>query len=224
MFGPHLDENTSILPSDEIIVLFDTNEGGRFEIIIDTDGNDVYDNKTDITLSGEATMEHQEVYWDGTDIYGNKVQDGTYYLQIMLWDLAGNPLENPIVIGNVTIFWDTDSDGFLDIEDSFPEDRLEWSDMDNDGIGDNSDLDIDGDGVANHKDEFPMDSGEWSDMDNDGIGDNADPDDNDNNIPDIAEIPLAFFILVILLLVIYYIYKHNKAKKESMKREEEKEE
>ena len=44
---------------------------------------------------------------------------------------------------------DSDNDGFNDDVDAFPNDPLEWADLDGDGIGDNSDPDRDGDGVDN---------------------------------------------------------------------------
>jgi len=50
----------------------------------------------------------------------------------------------PINVNN-----DSDGDGFPDDEDAFPDDPTEWSDIDGDGIGDNSDLDRDGDGISN---------------------------------------------------------------------------
>ncbi len=56
---------------------------------------------------------------------------------------------------------DTDGDGVIDSEDTFPEDPKEWKDSDGDGYGDNSD-------------EFPANSEEWEDSDGDGIGDNSD--------------------------------------------------
>ncbi|PMG39254.1 thrombospondin type 3 repeat-containing protein [Shewanella sp. 10N.286.52.B9] len=72
----------------------------------------------------------------------------------------------------------TDLDGDLvpDNEDAFPADPTEWADLDEDGIGDNSDPDIDGDGYLNQDDVFPTDPLEWADLDEDGIGDNSDID------------------------------------------------
>jgi hypothetical protein len=71
---------------------------------------------------------------------------------------------------------DTDGDGVPDHEDLFPADPLESTDLDADGIGDNSDEDRDGDGVNNAEDIFPEDKSEAYDLDEDGIGDNADLD------------------------------------------------
>ncbi|MBO88885.1 MAG: hypothetical protein CMP14_05145, partial [Rickettsiales bacterium] len=63
---------------------------------------------------------------------------------------------------------DRDGDGIIDVEDSFPDNRQEWSDLDGDGVGDNSD-------------EFPNNQDEWSDADFDGVGDNSDLCPNDVN-------------------------------------------
>lgn len=75
---------------------------------------------------------------------------------------------------------DVDEDGVPDITDRFPSDREEWADMDNDGIGDNSDPDRDGDGLPNEADEFPDDPTRpeqtTGDMDGDGIPDEEDDD------------------------------------------------
>ena len=69
---------------------------------------------------------------------------------------------------------DMDGDGVLNENDAFPFDPTESSDLDGDGIGDNTDPDIDGDGVINEDDAFPNDPNEDSDLDGDGIGDNTD--------------------------------------------------
>lgn len=73
-----------------------------------------------------------------------------------------------------TIPVDSDGDGFYDRDDSFPDDINEWSDLDSDGIGDNTDTDIDGDQtpnsweVANGLD--PQDSGDAKeDLDGDSV-------------------------------------------------------
>ncbi|MDP7256906.1 MAG: thrombospondin type 3 repeat-containing protein [Candidatus Thalassarchaeaceae archaeon] len=88
---------------------------------------------------------------------------------------------------------DSDSDGYLDWYDSFPDDPNEWNDADSDGYGDNSDSfpydsgewnDTDSDGYGDNSDEFPNDPNEWSDLDGDGIGDNADTDDDGDGIDD----------------------------------------
>jgi RHS repeat-associated protein len=59
-------------------------------------------------------------------------------------DLAGNTAQASVMF-NI----DSDGDGVPDGQDAFPNDPTEWSDLDGDGIGDNSDPDIDGDGISN---------------------------------------------------------------------------
>ena len=75
---------------------------------------------------------------------------------------------------------DSDGDGWSDPDnnwtvamgaDAFPNNSTEHSDIDGDGIGDNSDVDIDGDGVANGDDLWPLDGVIWSDSDGDGFAD-----------------------------------------------------
>jgi hypothetical protein len=94
--------------------------------------------------------------------------------------------------------------------DAFPDNDLEWSDIDGDGVGDNADIDIDGDGipnivdsspynntgfedsdgdsVADQIDAFPYNPFEWYDTDGDGIGDNADDDDDNDGVVDSVDL------------------------------------
>ena len=96
--------------------------------------------------------------------------EGTVAPQLVLTITGGGPV-------------DTDGDGVPDAQDAFPNDPKEWSDLDHDGIGDNSDPDIDGDGYPNTSDVFPFDPAEHADLDGDGIGDNADPDRDGDGVP-----------------------------------------
>ena len=95
---------------------------------------------------------------------------------------------------------DDDNDGFLDYEDVFPHDSLDWADRDRDGVGDNTDAfpddyreqfdtdadgignyadtDDDGDGVSDDEDEYPLDT------DNDEIDNVADSDDDNDGVED----------------------------------------
>ena len=99
---------------------------------------------------------------------------------------------------------DSDWDGVVDGNDSFPLDETQWADADEDGAGDNPEgrrsdafpsdpaasVDSDGDGYPNswnpgkgrsgsttglRLDTFPDDPREWRDSDGDGVGDNSDP-------------------------------------------------
>ena len=71
---------------------------------------------------------------------------------------------------------DTDGDGIVDLADAFPQDPVDWLDLDGDGSGDVADPDADGDGVLDEDDRFPFDPTEWEDRDGDGFGDNVDAD------------------------------------------------
>ena len=64
---------------------------------------------------------------------------------------------------------DTDSDGVCDYLDQFPDDPLETSDIDNDGIGDNQDKDDDNDGEKDETDDFQFDPCRTIDTDSDGF-------------------------------------------------------
>jgi len=90
---------------------------------------------------------------------------------------------------------DEDGDKHPDADDLWPHDPKEWADVDKDGIGDNSDIDVksntavtsseadgggkddrDGDGVKDSEDAFPEDPNEWGDFDQDVKGDKLDED------------------------------------------------
>lgn len=103
--------------------------------------------------------------------------DGRYTVSATVDDPAGNRSE-PAVIN---VFLDTDGDGVHDGDDAFPANPEEWSDIDNDDIGDNSDPDRDGDGIGNDYEvqvgtdpNNPNDAP--PDLDSDGIPDSLDDD------------------------------------------------
>lgn len=57
----------------------------------------------------------------------------------------------------VAVTLDSDGDGILDPNDTFPGDAAEWKDTDYDGKGDNADLDDDGDGMGvNEYPKYPI--------------------------------------------------------------------
>jgi hypothetical protein len=82
---------------------------------------------------------------------------------------------------------DTDRDGVPDSVDDFPFNPNETVDTDNDGAGDNADLDDDGDGASDTLDAFPLDPDETADTDDDGVGDNTDTDDDADGVLDTAD-------------------------------------
>jgi len=82
---------------------------------------------------------------------------------------------------------DDDGDGHQNQSDVFPQDPLEWADLDRDGIGDSADLDRDGDGRANAQDSLPDDPNEYANFDGDAQGDSADLDDDNDGVSDLDE-------------------------------------
>jgi parallel beta-helix repeat protein len=211
---PFIADRTLIMPRDFFYVSFEISEQGHYEVLIETDEPDGFDNFTEIVLTGETSRKLSYVYWSGVNNESNYVADGDYKIQILIWDSKDNQIELPYDAGFINVRIDQDGDTVLDINDAFPQDPNESSDFDSDGIGDNSDPDLDNDRVENTRDAFPWNYHEWSDQDGDGIGDNSDSDDNGNNIPDSAEIPFVILILVIPFALIYYANKNAKKAKE----------
>ena len=97
-------------------------------------------------------------------------------------------------LGEVLGCADGDDDGYSDVIDVFPFDNTQWSDLDEDGYGDNPDgaqgdacparagtstqdrfgcVDSDSDGWSNTNDAFPQDTTQHLDTDGDGFGDAA---------------------------------------------------
>ena len=89
---------------------------------------------------------------------------------------------------------DDDNDSVVDIDDAFPLDPNESSDLDMDGIGNNADDDVDGDGWANSVEEECAGAGgegdpnsaneQPSDIDGDGDCNAFDPDDDGDGVAD----------------------------------------
>lgn len=140
----------------------------------DTDGdgrgnNTDTDDDNDGTLDPEDQMPEDARYTKDQDSDGSPDEidddiDGDGVLNTDEEDLETDS-KNP----------DSDGDSKKDGEDPFPTDATEWFDVDNDGIGDNSDTDIDGDGVINESDTDPSNPSPVAEADQDvviaGVGD-----------------------------------------------------
>lgn len=91
---------------------------------------------------------------------------------------------------------DGDGDGIMDRLDEFPDNPLEASDTDGDGIGNNADNDDDNDGTLDELDDAPLDAKVQVDIDGNGIDDRSldadgdgisndiDPDDDNDGVND----------------------------------------
>jgi gliding motility-associated-like protein len=94
---------------------------------------------------------------------------------------------------------DDDNDGYLDDQDEFPENELEWKDNDQDGIGDNEDQDDDQDGYTDNDESScnsdPLDPDSTpDDFDQDFIPNCTDlDDDNDGCLDNEDTFPLDYY-------------------------------
>jgi parallel beta-helix repeat protein len=125
MVNATLNSSRIMLPYEEQIIRLWPSELGRYEIIINTDGKEGFNNQTDVTLTGSITERSQSSFgyilhnvdWDCKDDQGNYVKQGSYQIQIMLWDKVGNPMIEPHNIESMEIAYDFDNDGIADEPD-----------------------------------------------------------------------------------------------------------
>lgn len=97
--------------------------------------------------------------FSGTPVNGDA---GNWTVDVTANDGFGGEIIDTFVIAVAAL--DTDGDGVLDPDDAFPADPAEWTDTDNDGVGDNADNCI---AVSN---------ADQADTDDNGFGDTCDTD------------------------------------------------
>ena len=114
-------------------------------------------------------LDHEFHHFKGQFLYPRKTNE-------CCWQFAFN--------GYKQTDWNNSSTVLYDM---FPNDANEYWDIDNDGIGDNSDSDIDGDGTLNSIDAAPFDPNDIYDTDGDGVSDSYDPNDDGDNFLDIDD-------------------------------------
>ena len=153
----------------------------------DTDGDGYGDNAAG--NNGDA-FKFDPTQWSDFDGDGFGDNNGTGSINGDICPTQAGNSANPISRGCP----DSDGDGFVDPEDAFPQNPLQWSDRDGDGYGDELNkpggddcpdtfgtssennrygcVDTDNDGWADVDDEFPEDGEQWKDTDGDGYGDN----------------------------------------------------
>ena len=159
----------------------------QFEVMVDDDGNLSVE---EINSGGVESYDARFIDSDGDGfVDADEIAIGTNQ-----FDFRSYPTD--IDRDGILDFYDgdIDNDGYLNEDDEFPFDPLEWIDLDGDGIPDNADQDDDNDGVPDIsvnwredyliQDLFPNDPNESTDFDRDGVGDNGDPDDDNDGVND----------------------------------------
>ena len=149
-------------------------------LLVDLDATGVVVARIDVIVAGDGTL---TVVGDPEGASGAEVNigfDPPLTFLVGLDNLAGGVLEFDVPQdpgnggGNGDV--DTDGDGVPDSEDAFPNDPLESSDNDADGIGDVADLDDDNDGIPDLIDPDPLvpDGGNGDPGNGNGDGGNGD--------------------------------------------------
>jgi parallel beta-helix repeat protein len=131
-------------------------------------------------------------WWDYSYFYPSASHDGkvwnrSYEISTGNEATDNHPLIKPInSYGTIDqifpgILNDFDSDGIFDLIDKFPLNNSEWLDTDDDGTGDNTDLDDDNDGLSDHEEIIKGTDPKLNDTDSDNFLDNIDEFPNDGD-------------------------------------------
>ena len=111
----------------------------------------------------------------GTTYTVEGLQDGITYFFVVRAFIGSQESgdSNEVVFTAPTTALDTDSDGYPDTVDAFPNNPDEWLDTDGDGTGNNADLDDDGDGMPDSWETLyglnPLVNDAAGDLDGDGV-------------------------------------------------------
>ena len=165
----------------------DTDEDGIGNSVDeDDDGDGVADEQDDFPLDATRSVSDDQD-GDGWPVGQDSNDNDASIPGVIFLDSDGDGFADN---GGLVPDNDDDNDGVVDADDAFPLDSSETSDLDRDGIGDNTDADLDGDGVSNEIDAFPYDVQESVDSDRDGVGNAADSDDDNDGLSDAQELEL----------------------------------
>jgi hypothetical protein len=100
---------------------------------------------------------------------------------------------------------DTDGDTHEDGDDAFPLNATEWSDNDEDGIGDNADDDDDDDGLTDEKEAEKGTDPLNADTDGDGANDKEDYDPLDASVQEPPMDSTVWWLLVIVVVIVVLV-------------------
>lgn len=145
----------------------------------DIDGDYICDDE-DPDMDGDGVFNDQDKYPEDPNDWSDFDNDGIG--DNADTDSDGDGLLNVDEHEGCTLKLDCDLDGTSDLEDPFPADPTENSDVDGDGMGDNADPDADNDGICDGSlatngiceagpDAFPLDPAAYLDTDGDGLTD-----------------------------------------------------